>query len=207
MFHAITQDDVYRIETQRLWLRWPKLADASAIATYVSDYAVAKMTARIPHPYPPSEAENFVFRTRKANSDGAGVGLVITPNSRPHEAVGAIFLNPTEADGELEIGYWIGVPFWGRGYASEAVAAMIQTGFGLSSANKVIGSVRTNNPASKRVLERNGFFYSHESTPFMPARGESHPVHWFALERANWLARNPSVHSADTDWSTAIAAS
>ena len=84
---------------------------------------------------------------------------------------------------------------------------MIQTGFGLSSANKVIGSVRTNNPASKRVLERNGFFYSHESKPFMPARGESYPVHWFALERANWLARSPSGHSADTDWSTAIAAS
>ena len=64
MFRDITRDDVYRIETQRLWLRWPKLTDAPAIATALADRRISDMTSRIPHPYPDGHAEEFIYSMR-----------------------------------------------------------------------------------------------------------------------------------------------
>jgi len=56
--------------------------------------------------------------------------------------------------------------------------------------------VRTINPASKRVLEHNGFTYTHDSEPFMPARGASYPGHWFQLDRTEWRARQGAAEGA-----------
>jgi RimJ/RimL family protein N-acetyltransferase len=53
MFPDLARDDVFRLETARLWLRWPRAADAPAIHRYCSRWEVAQFTARIPHPYPP----------------------------------------------------------------------------------------------------------------------------------------------------------
>ena len=189
MFHELARDDIYRLETPKLWLRWPRLTDAPNLARFLADHEVTNMTSRIPHPYPPEEAERFVFETRRNNSDGQSIGLVITPNAKPAQAIGAITLAPTEVEGELVIGYWLGVPFWGRGYASEAVNGMIDIAFGMSHASRIIASVRTINPASRRVLERNGFTYTHDSEPFMPARNSAQKVHWFKLERDKWASR------------------
>jgi RimJ/RimL family protein N-acetyltransferase len=189
MFYELVRDDIYRLETPKLWLRWPRLADAPNLARFLADHEVTKMTSRIPHPYPPEEAERFIFETRRDNVDGQSVGLVVTPNAKPDQAIGAITLGLTQTEGELVIGYWIAVPFWGRGYAKEAVQGMIEIAFSMSSASRIVASVRTTNPASKRVLERNGFTYTHDSEPFMPARGGSFPVHWFELDRVEWRAR------------------
>jgi hypothetical protein len=53
MFPDLTRDDVFRLETRSLWLRWPRIADAAAIARQAGEKAVAEMTANIPHTYPP----------------------------------------------------------------------------------------------------------------------------------------------------------
>lgn len=196
MFYELVRDDIYRLETPKLWLRWPRLADAPNLARFLADHDVTKMTSRIPHPYPPEEAEQFIFETRRSNVDGQSVGFVITPNAKPDQAIGAITLAPTQSEGELVIGYWIGVPFWGRGYAKEAVQGMIEIAFSMSRASRIIASVRTINPASKRVLEHNGFTYTHDSEPFMPARGASFPVHWFQLDRTEWCARQGAAEGA-----------
>lgn len=188
MFKDITRDDVYRIETRRLWLRWPRLSDAAAIAHYVSDNQIAKMTGRIPHPYPPADADRFIFTTRDANADGKGLGLVVTRLGAPADIIGAIGLSPTDKEGVLEFGYWIGVPHWGQGYAKEAALAFVDAGFSLSHASAHVATVKPENPASMRVLEHCGFVKTGESERFMPARGKSEPVIEFALTRDNWNA-------------------
>src|SRR3954471_7528500 len=70
MFPDLTRDDVFRLETRRLWLRWPRLADAPAIVRLAGEKAVAEMTAFIPHPYPPEIGERFIFQARQSNADG-----------------------------------------------------------------------------------------------------------------------------------------
>jgi RimJ/RimL family protein N-acetyltransferase len=194
MFKDITRDDVYRIETRQLWLRWPRLSDAAAIAHYLSDYRIADMTSRIPHPYPPAEADRYIFTTRDANADGKGLGLVITRLGAPTEIIGSVGLFLRDLPQSLEIGYWIGVPHWGKSYATEAVRAMIDTGFSLSRTDAIVATVKPENTASIRVLEHCGFVKSGETERFMPARGQTEPVVTFALTRDNW--------SATHHWST-----
>ena len=79
MFPDIARDDVFLVETKRLWLRWPRVADAKAIERYSSRWEVARMTSRIPHPYPAGEAERFIFTAREANALGRDLILVIAP--------------------------------------------------------------------------------------------------------------------------------
>ena len=81
MFPDLTRDDVFRLETRRLWLRWPRLADVQAVVRLAGEKAVAEMTARIPHPYSAQDAERFVFQARQNNADGTGLQLAITPKA------------------------------------------------------------------------------------------------------------------------------
>ena len=63
MFPDLTRDDVFRIETKRLWLRWPRVQDAAAIERLAGDKEVAEMTANIPHPFPTGSGERFAFES------------------------------------------------------------------------------------------------------------------------------------------------
>jgi len=72
MFPDLTRDDVFRLETPRLWLRWPRASDAAAIRRIAGAAEVAQRTASIPHPYPPGAAEAFILAARAANAVAAG---------------------------------------------------------------------------------------------------------------------------------------
>jgi RimJ/RimL family protein N-acetyltransferase len=124
MFPDLLRDDVFRLETRRLWLRWPRAADAATIARLAGDREVAEMTSRIPHPYPPGSAAEFVLMSRAANHEGRSLTLVLSPKARPNEALGCIDLAAVGPD-ELRLGYWLGRPFWSQGLMSEAAIALI----------------------------------------------------------------------------------
>src|ERR1700734_380086 len=67
MFPDLARDDVFRIETPGLWLRWPRICDAAAIHKFCSQWEVAPFTARTPHPYPQGSCERFISAAREAN--------------------------------------------------------------------------------------------------------------------------------------------
>ena len=83
MFPEITRDDVFRLETRRLWLRWPRARDAAAHAAIAARREVAEMTSQIPHPLPPGNTDQWVVDARRANAEG-------------HPAV--VYLHPWEID-------------------------------------------------------------------------------------------------------------
>src|SRR5579859_7884559 len=98
MFPDLARDDVFRLETKRLWLRWPRVADAKAIERYSSRWEVARMTSRIPHPYPAGEAERFIFTAREANAQGRDLILVVTPTRGKRDPIGMISLESRRQD-------------------------------------------------------------------------------------------------------------
>jgi RimJ/RimL family protein N-acetyltransferase len=185
MFPDLTRDDIFRLETERLWLRWPRASDAAAITAFASLPEVAQMTDAIPHPYPAGEADRFIFNARAENAAGKALHFALTRKNGPRAVFGLISA-VIEAPGEIALGYIIAPDMWGEGYASEAARIVIDTVFGLTSATRVVANARINNPGSRAVLEKSGFVYIDSGLDLLPARGGLHPCDRFELTRSKW---------------------
>ena len=186
MFPDMAKDDVFRLETPRLWLRWPRICDAAAIHKFCSQWEVARYTARIPHPYPPGSAERFIYASREANASGRDLTLVITPNKGKSDAIGSISLESRGRD-RLALGYALAPEAWGKGLATEAAEAMIDAAFRLTSTVEILASVRVEDEASKAVVEKCGFARLGSGLQGAAARGGMVACHSFRLGRADWL--------------------
>jgi RimJ/RimL family protein N-acetyltransferase len=185
MFPDLARDDVFRLETPRLWLRWPRMCDAAAIHKFCSQWEVARYTARIPHPYPQGSAERFIYAAREANASGRELTLVMTSAKAKCDAVGSISLESRGAD-RLALGFVLAPEAWGKGLATEAAGAMIDAAFGLTLAVEILASVRVENEASKAVLEKCGFALVGRGLQGAPARGGMVECHSFRLARGDW---------------------
>ena len=192
MFPDIARDDVFRLETRRLWLRWPRLSDAPAIERYCAKWEVARHTARIPHPYPKGSAERFVYAAREANTLGRDLTLAIAPLGAPTRVLGAISLERRGTD-RLTLGYALAPEAWGRGYATEAARALVDAAFRLSAVVEIEASVQAENPASSRVLEKVGFCHVGRGLRGAPARGAMVECDAYVLARKNWTARREAA--------------
>jgi RimJ/RimL family protein N-acetyltransferase len=188
MFPDLTADDIFRIETKRLWLRWPRASDAPAITSFASLAEVARMTATIPHPYPPGEAERFIMRARTGNASGTAIVLAMTEKCGARQTIGLLSAT-LAAEGDIEFGYVVAPQMCGKGFASEAVKALADTVFGLTRANRILANSRADNVASRRVLEKTGFAFVDNGLDFLPARGGLHHCDRFQLDRKTWAAR------------------
>ncbi|GJD48146.1 hypothetical protein OPKNFCMD_0862 [Methylobacterium crusticola] len=186
MFPDLTRDDVFRLETRRLWLRWARQADAHAIVRLAGEKAVAGMTARIPHPLDPPSVETFIIEARRANAEGRSLTMAITPRRQPGTVIGVVGITPDPERGVPHLGYWLGVPHWGQGLATEAARAMIDAFFAYTDGRELTASARVVNPASRRVLEKCGFAALGSGLQAFPARGGVFPVDHFRLDRRAW---------------------
>ena len=169
------------LETKRLTLRAPTLRDAKAIAVLANDRRIAENTARIPHPYKLTDAENFIAGANKA--DGETVFLV-TRNGTIMGACGVAVADPNAP----ELGYWLGVPYWGQGFVTEALHAVIDFAFSEFEHSALHAGARVTNPASRRVLEKCGFQWTGVGLYRINAIRSSAPIDRFRLERGIWQA-------------------
>jgi RimJ/RimL family protein N-acetyltransferase len=169
------------LETTRLALRAPRLEDAKAVAALANDRRIAENTARIPHPYKMSDAEGFITGVNKAGGEAA---FLIT--LRDNAIIGACGL--VNQDGTPELGYWLGAPYWGKGYATEAVHAVIDYAFADLGHEALQAGARVTNPASRRVLEKCGFQWTGVGLYRIRAINSSAPIDRFRLDRRIWAA-------------------
>jgi RimJ/RimL family protein N-acetyltransferase len=186
MFPEIVRDDVFRVETRRLWLRWPDLADAAAVTAIAGCEAVAILTAHVPHPYPKGEASRRIDKWRSQNADGCGLTLVMTGRADNRLPFGIVGLSPVP--GGVKLGVLLAPDHWGRGFATEAVQAMVDVAFALTEVDRVEASVRVINPGARRVFERCGFAYEGTLLGAAPARGGMLPFDGFRLDRKAWAS-------------------
>ena len=143
-------------------------ADAPRVKLLAGERVVAETTAFIPHPYPAGAATAWIATHGAARAAGTEYTYAIAEIDGP--LVGAIGLRPERIEHE-NIGYWIGRPYWGRGYATAAVRALIALGFGLLDLEALTASHLARNPASERVMEKCGMLLlraerrDHRGTP------------------------------------------
>jgi RimJ/RimL family protein N-acetyltransferase len=146
-----------RIETERLVLRPPGLHDAVYIAELANDADVARMTTGIRHPYRLADAEAFLARVA-AGDERQDRPLLI--EHREFGPIGMTGFHRHEPSGLMEIGYWLGHTFRGRGFATEATRAAVLWAHESWGKRAVLSSHFADNPASARVLEKAGFLYT-----------------------------------------------
>lgn len=176
------------LTTERLILRPFILADAPTVRLLAGAREVAETTLNIPHPYPDGSAEQWIATHPQRFADGTLATFAIVERQR-RAVVGAIGLaiEPQHALGEL--GYWIGVPFWGRGYATEAAHALLSYGFTTLHLNRIQARHFLRNPASGRVMQKVGM--SHEGTfrEAMRKWDRFEDIALYAVLAAEWNAR------------------
>jgi len=167
------------LETERLSLRRPTLADVKTIARLANDRRIAENTRRLPHPYSQEHAIAFV---RYAANDSREIAFLIEQNFEP---IGMVGLNTAEREAP-ELGYWLGVDHWGRGFATEAARAVIDYFFEQFDGEHLFAGARVTNPASRNILEKCGFQWSGVELHRFEALGCSTPVDKFRLSRGVW---------------------
>lgn len=145
------------IETVRLRLRSLLPEDANSIQTLASDRAIADTTISIPHPYPDGEAARYISKKIQEQKKDLGVTFTIKLKSNT-KLIGMIALRDIEREHSVaELSYWLAVSAWGKGYMSEAIKPVLRFGFENLSLNRIYACHMARNPASGKVLQKNGF--------------------------------------------------
>ncbi|MFA5955052.1 GNAT family N-acetyltransferase [Hyphomicrobium sp.] len=149
------------MNTARLNLRTVLHDDAARIAALAGDWDVASMTGRIPFPYSEQAANQWV--------DGVSEQEEVFGIDLDGGLIGICGFTLDES-GDAELGYWIGKPYWGQGYATEAARAVMTHGFSKLGVRRFVCKHLTGNEASARVIQKLGFRYTGTSTGWCEAR-------------------------------------
>ena len=166
------------LESERLRLRPPRPSDIHSMTAWLSDYDVARMTSRVPHPYGESDAEDFIAMGEanrfviERKGDGLFMGMA-----------------GIHADDGYEFGYWLGRPFWGFGYATEAAQRLVTYAFTVLDVDQLHAGWFYDNPASGHVLAKLGARHNGSAMRECRARGMALLCHDMLLTRADFLRK------------------
>jgi len=139
------------LETTRLRLRPYSEADIAELLPLIGTREVAATTGRIAHPYTEQDGRDFLALTQ----DPGKIWLAITLRSDGRQ-IGGVGLRVDDQQQHAELGYWLGVPYWGKGYATEAAREMLRHGFHTLNLHRIFASHFKHNPPSGRILSKLG---------------------------------------------------
>ena len=162
------------LKTKRLILDRFVPGDAPAVERLVNVAEVARYTLNIPHPYPAGAAAAWINGHAAEYDRGEAVAFAVRLPDR--QVVGCIGLRVERRHDRGELGYWIGRPFWDRGYATEAAHACLFFGFRHFALRKVAAHYLSGNPASGRVMEKLGMIREGERPQHTKKDGVYHDI-------------------------------
>lgn len=148
---------MHTLYSARLILRPFAESDAGELLRLAGAREIAATTLRIPHPYSLADAEQFIAACSRNAERGSAAVFAITLQTG--ELCGACGLELDPVNSHAELGYWIGLPYWGRGFATEATSILIDFGFTHLDLHRIFAAHFSNNPASGRVLQKIGMTY------------------------------------------------
>lgn len=141
------------IETERLILSQLEEKDIPFITEYLQHRIYSDLTSNIPYPYTENDAQLWITMSKEAFEDHTGYTFGIR-NKEGH-IIGAIGLHDRDDD-KAELGYWIAMPYWNKGYVTEAAKAIVHFGFKKLNFNKIFATHLLHNPASGKIMEKIG---------------------------------------------------
>jgi ribosomal-protein-alanine N-acetyltransferase len=179
------------LRTDRLLLRPFILADAPVVQRLAGDRDIASTTLSIPHPYEDGMAEQWINTLQEGFERGEFVNFAIVLLA-DGALIGAIGLSLNQAHENAELGYWIGKPYWGNGYCTEAARAVLHYGFTRLGLNRVAAHHLSRNPASGRVMEKIGMQYEGCERQRVKKWGVFEDVKMYAILKDEYESRSGS---------------
>ncbi len=175
------------LETARLVLRQLEAADLDSVHRLGDDPEVAAGLSDLPHPYPRQMAAGLIRGMSEASAAGTAYafGVAVKNPVPPDTIVGIVFLIPDLDHRRAELIYWLGRRYWGNGYATEAVRAVLAFGFDALALNRIHASYFTGNPASARVMEKAGMRFEGVMRQHHMKRGEPLDLGHYGLLRSD----------------------
>lgn len=146
------------IETERLLLRLFNKADAEKVALICNNYSIYRSTVSLPHPYTVDYAISWIEKNVQKFDDELAYNFAVA-DKQSGEIYGFVGVSNNKSHNNGEIGYWIGEEYWGRGYATEAVSALIRFAFEEKGLHRVFARHLSSNPSSGKVMTKAGMTY------------------------------------------------
>jgi len=156
------------LKTDRLLLRPFRQQDAFAVRELASNWNIARMLTRMPHPYSAQDAESWIAGQQDARQSGHEYTYALAHEGKLIGSAGML-----RGERGFELGYWIGEPYWNRGFATEAVRKLAEEAFLTLKSPIVTAEHFADNHASGNVLRKAGFRYTAESRRWSEARREN----------------------------------
>jgi [ribosomal protein S5]-alanine N-acetyltransferase len=147
-----------RLKTERLLLRRLETDDAERVQALANVHDIARMITPMPYPYTLDEARDWITLTHSEMAMKSAYAFAIVLQSTG-ELIGAVEVGNEFRNQRGELGYWMGKPYWGHGYMTEAARRVLQFGFETLGLNRVYATHYTSNPASGRVMQKIGMTY------------------------------------------------
>jgi ribosomal-protein-alanine N-acetyltransferase len=171
------------IVTQRLVLRPLEACDRARMIELANNWRVAKNLSQMPYPYTAASADDWLGKQASLWAGGKCVNVAITLDG---QFIGGAGVSVRD-HGDWELGYWLGEPYWNRGYASEAAAALRDHAFEKLKLGHIVAGHFFDNHASGRILSKLGFRYTKESHRYCIALGKEVRCLDMAMDRVRWL--------------------
>jgi len=172
------------LETKRLRVRPYSEADIPELLPLIGTWEVAATTLRIAHPYTEQDARAFLELAKEAGK----MWLAITLLSDGRQ-IGGIGMRIEEQHRHAELGYWLGVDYWGQGYATEAGREMIRYGFEQLDLHRIFATHFAHNPASGNILRKLGMRHEGCQREHLLKWGQFVDSEIYGLLRHEWEAR------------------
>jgi RimJ/RimL family protein N-acetyltransferase len=195
-----TKSNRIRLETPRLNLHKPHRNDLSAIAREIGNAQVACNLATVPHPYSFIDATNW-FAGINANWAMNSFTFGIYEKTRPDELIGVASINNLLAtrDPRPTLAYWLALDHWGQGLMSEAVGALLAFAFERLNVPVVEATYLKENPASGRVMEKNGFQRVEPTMQWSRYRMAYRSGYLMRCEKITWQQASKKLNALSND--------
>lgn len=175
------------IETERLRLRTLREDDLDRLVELIGDWEVTRWLARVPHPYGSEDGRKFIAEITRRMAALREIHYAVVRKD-DDLLIGGMGLVAGEKSDEL--GYWIGRPYWGQGYAGEALPPLLSLAFHGLERNRIFARILPDNHGSRRLLEKLGFSYEGERLTHFPIRARDLMLPHYEMTGLLWRARH-----------------
>ena len=172
------------IETDRLRMRTLRGDDLTDLVVLINNWEVARWVSSVPHPYTKTDGRAWIARVQQDHATGRPLRFAIALRECDR-LIGGIGLDGSTGDESEEpaLGYWVGRPHWGNGYAREAVAAVIEYGLRTLRMATIRAYTDPSNVASQKVLLRCGLEQVGEIELIRPTRNGARRAPLFRISQ------------------------